>query len=99
MLRRSPQRVLADLGRRVAELRVARDVTQEGLAERLGCSPRKVQRLEAGEANLSIKGVAKLALALDVDAIELFETPSKQAQAASGPPGPLVTARNLSRPE
>ena len=65
---------------------MARDVTQEGLAERLGCSPRKVQRLEADEANLSIKGVAKLALALDVDAIELFETPSSRRKPRPGRP-------------
>ena len=41
-------RELRNLGRRVAELRISRGLTQEGLAERLGKDARYVQEIEGG---------------------------------------------------
>jgi transcriptional regulator with XRE-family HTH domain len=86
VFRRSPKRVLSDLGRRVAELRAANGETQEQLAERLGWWPRQVQRIEAGQANLSVESVAELALALGADVAELFDPPTNRKKPGPGRP-------------
>jgi transcriptional regulator with XRE-family HTH domain len=84
--KRTPRRVLSDFGRRVAELRVKSGLTQEQLAERLVWWPRQVQRIEAGEANLSIVAVAQLADVLGVDAQELFVQPVSARRPRPGRP-------------
>lgn len=44
----SDEAVLAELGQRLARLRVERDYTQAMLAEQAGISKRTLERLEAG---------------------------------------------------
>lgn len=44
----SDQAALAELGRRIADARLARHMTQAGLAEAAGVSKRTVERLEDG---------------------------------------------------
>ena len=46
----SDDAVLAELGRRIAEERLARDMTQAWLAEAAGVAKRTVERLEGGES-------------------------------------------------
>jgi transcriptional regulator with XRE-family HTH domain len=84
--KRTARRVLSDLGRRVAELRVKRELTQEQLAESLGWWPRQVQRVEAGEANLSLVATAELADALGVEILELFVPPASPRRPRPGRP-------------
>jgi repressor LexA len=72
-------RVLFELGRRVAELRVKRSLTQEDLAELLGVTPRYVQSIEAGRQNLSVRSLVKLARALDARLPDLFSAPHGRA--------------------
>ena len=62
-------------GLRVAELRRERALTQEQLAERAGLSYRWMQRIEAGDANISLAKVAELAHALGHELGELFTPP------------------------
>jgi transcriptional regulator with XRE-family HTH domain len=45
-----PDRLLRDAGRRLAECREARGLTQQALAEELGVSMRYVQRVESVSA-------------------------------------------------
>lgn len=90
--KRTARRVFSDLGRRVAELRVLRELTQERLSELLsldepvGWSNRQIQRIEAGGANLSIEALVKLADVLGVDVSELFEPPVSSRRPRPGRP-------------
>lgn len=79
MAKQDPRRVLGDVGRRVAELRVARGMTQEELAERvLECSTKYLQRLEAGRENLTIESLVALANRLRVKVQALFDPPASR---------------------
>lgn len=57
----------------IKELRVQRKLTQDALAEAVGCSRITIARLEAGRAPVSMKIVAGLSHVLDVPMNELFE--------------------------
>lgn len=48
------------------------DLTQESLAEMVGCTPRYLQRVERGECNLTLRILGHLAAALDVDIADLL---------------------------
>jgi XRE family aerobic/anaerobic benzoate catabolism transcriptional regulator len=56
--------LLADVGRRVRELRDRARLTQRALAERSGVSPRYLAQLEAGDANISLERLTDVAQAL-----------------------------------
>lgn len=78
-----------DLKRRVGSvvrtLRKARELSQEALAERAGIGTRHLQKIEAGDSNLTILTLSKLANALTVEPAILLTgglaTPSRE------PPG------------
>jgi UDP-N-acetylglucosamine 1-carboxyvinyltransferase len=72
----NPERVLGLIGRRVAELRTARALTQEQLAERAEVSARYVQRVEAGTENLTIRTLIKMSNALRTSLEELLVAPT-----------------------
>ncbi len=55
----------AELGRRLANLRLARNVTQRALAEDAGIGLRTLRRIEAGQPS-NLDNVLRLAIALDV---------------------------------
>ena len=67
-------KVIADIGARVAEIRRKHGWTQQDLADRLRMEPQSVQRIERG-TNLTIRSLVKVARALGVPAITLFEPP------------------------
>lgn len=54
-------------GENVARVRRERGLSQEQLAEKLGCSARYVQYVEHGKANVTIDFIAAVAEALGVD--------------------------------
>jgi transcriptional regulator with XRE-family HTH domain len=54
------------VARRVAELRRAKGLTQDQLAEALGTATRNVQRIEAGQ-NLTLFTIARIAAVLGVE--------------------------------
>lgn len=56
---------------RIAEWREARGNSQEGLAEAAGISPGYLSRMERGERNVSLKNLAKIARALNVEERDL----------------------------
>jgi transcriptional regulator with XRE-family HTH domain len=66
------------LGLRIAELRRLRKVTQEQLAEAVGCSVEFVSLVERGVNAPSVAGLEKFAKALKVDARELFTFAEKK---------------------
>ncbi|MCL4750433.1 MAG: helix-turn-helix domain-containing protein [Myxococcales bacterium] len=72
-------RLHRDLGRRLAELRQSRGLTQQAFAERLDVSLRYVQSVEAGWENPTVGTLEKLAKALRVPVAELFASPASRA--------------------
>ena len=55
------------LGANVRAERLRRGLTQEGLAERLGVTPRYLAGIERGERNLTLDSIEALAEQLDMD--------------------------------
>lgn len=60
------------LGRRIAELRRARKLTQEQLAEAVGCSVAFISLVERGVNAPSVGGLDRFAKVLRVEVWELF---------------------------
>jgi transcriptional regulator with XRE-family HTH domain len=60
------------LGQRIASLRKARKLTQEQMAEALGCSVEFVSLVERGVNAPSVAGLEKYARVLKVEIKELF---------------------------
>ena len=63
------------LGSQVRDLRLARQLSQEGLAEQLGVSTRYLAGIERGERNLTLDSVEALAEQLGIDAWTLLARP------------------------
>lgn len=68
-----PQKVVKNVGRRVAALRQARGLTQEELAAQLGITVNYVQRVEIGGSNMTLFTLVKWANWLGVEPAALFE--------------------------
>ncbi|MDC3962527.1 helix-turn-helix transcriptional regulator [Polyangium jinanense] len=66
---------MKDVGRRIAELRRARNWTQEEAAERLEMPLKNLQRVERGMQNLTIRTLVRIASTYGVRTAELFEAP------------------------
>lgn len=60
------------LGAQVRDLRRSRGLTQEGLAEKLGVTPRYLAGIERGERNLTLDSVDALAEQLGVPSLALL---------------------------
>lgn len=60
------------LGRRIKELRKARHLSQEALAEKMDAHPKYLGSVERGEQNPTIDFLMKLAAALRVELVALF---------------------------
>ena len=71
-----PKEVLHDVGRRIAELRTARGLTQEQLATRAGIGWKYFQQIESGSENLTLRSLVRLANLLDVSMAELMKPPA-----------------------
>lgn len=66
------------LGRRIAFLRKARKLTQEQLAEALGCSVEFISLVERGVNAPSVAGLEKFAKILKTEVKELFNFEEKK---------------------
>lgn len=66
--------LLGLIGYRVRSARIARDWTRRELAEHSGLSLRFLVQVESGRANISVKRLAELAEALDLEPADLLET-------------------------
>jgi transcriptional regulator with XRE-family HTH domain len=79
------RRLQLRLSRNLRTARAARGLTQEGLAGVTGMAVRHLQKVEAGEVNLTLQSLAVLATALDVDAADLLAPSSEGASTKAGP--------------
>jgi transcriptional regulator with XRE-family HTH domain len=66
------------LGHRIGELRRSRKLTQEKLAEAIGCSVEFISLVERGVNAPSVAGLADFAKALKVDVRDLFNFEAKK---------------------
>lgn len=66
------------LGKRIAALRKARKLTQEQMAEALGCSVEFISLVERGVNAPSVAGLEKFAKLLKVEVKELFTFEEKK---------------------
>jgi transcriptional regulator with XRE-family HTH domain len=83
--RENPDRLVRDIGRRIAELRIDRGLTQQELAAQLGISVRYLARLERGLQNFTVHRLVWLAGKLGVRAVDLF-TPPRSRRVQVGRP-------------
>lgn len=63
---------LHDLGRGIRAARERADVTQEDLADRSRIDVKRLQRIEAGTVNVTIKTLVRIASALDLTLWQLL---------------------------
>ena len=66
------------VSRNAKRLRFEAGLTLREVAARGGMGLRQLQKIEAGEANIQLTTVAKLAVGLGVDAKELFRQPEQK---------------------
>jgi transcriptional regulator with XRE-family HTH domain len=79
--------VLAELGRRMADRRLDRGLTQEQMAARAGIGRATLQRLEAG-GSIQLTSVVKLLRALDLlDALDVALAESAESAGADAQRG------------
>lgn len=64
-------------GKRIRELRLAKGLTQEGLAGRAGLHPTYIGGIERGERNVGLDNILKLARALREQPSALFAESAK----------------------
>ena len=61
------------LGLKIRSLRKSKKITQEKLSEIIGISPRQMVKIEMGQVYPSIEVLQKIAGALDVPIVNLFD--------------------------
>ena len=72
------------LGQRIKEIRKAKNITQEQLAEKVGIGTANISYIESGKFAPAIENFEKIAQALDVEPYELYMfSPQKSREAAA----------------
>lgn len=69
-----PEARATDFGKRLAEIRAYRELTQHELAAKAGMVPSAISHFESGRREPSLSNLRKLAEALDTGATELLAT-------------------------
>ena len=67
------QNVLEQIGSRIKDLRISKQVTQDNLAEKCNWDYQYVSRLESGNTNMTIRTIIKLCYALEVRLEDVFK--------------------------
>lgn len=91
------------LGRNLRRIRIQRGLSQEAFADVLEIHRTYAGALERGERNISLLVVERLAVALDVEPLELLQDDAAPAvvlrAAATGTSDQLPDVRQLRRPQ
>lgn len=89
VVRYDPDKLARNVGRRVAELRRERGMTQVQIADALHVAYQWISQIECGQ-NVSVHTLARLANALDVSIESFFESPkpSRGRPKRGRPPAP-----------
>lgn len=72
--------VLENLGKRIAELRNKRNMTQDRLAELVNYSTNHIAKLESARTNPSFELLVSIASALNIELKELFNFPEQHTE-------------------
>jgi len=70
-----PKQKFDGKGRRLAEVRLSRGLSQIGLARKLGLTEKTIQHYEAGRVDISFRRADQLARELEVSPATLFDEP------------------------
>ena len=73
------QAVRMRIAAQIRRLRAVRHMSQEGLAQRAGLAVRHVQKIEAGEVNVTVATLVVMAICLGVDVATLFLDPKESS--------------------
>lgn len=76
-----PEKVKEHVGRKIAEVREKKGLTQADVAEKIGTTIPNLQRIEYGTQNVTIETMTKIANALGVRVASFFselEAPKKR---------------------
>jgi DNA-binding XRE family transcriptional regulator len=84
----NPARLIQNVGARLGDLRIAAKLTQQEMADRLEVTLRYVQRVEAGEENLTLESLAQFANTLRVPLEQLFVAPEPRKRRPGRPSKP-----------
>jgi transcriptional regulator with XRE-family HTH domain len=76
---------MQEVGRRLAELREARGLSQQDLADEMDVTMRYIQSVEHGSQNLTLRSLAGWASILQVPVAELFASPSTRKRRPGRP--------------
>jgi transcriptional regulator with XRE-family HTH domain len=79
-----PEAAVKRVAKRIAEIRRAKGITQDEMAEKLRCATKNYQRIEYGQ-NLTIKTLTRIANLLDVTVTDLVPPPPGRKRAAKPP--------------
>lgn len=90
--------LITNVGARLKQLRYAAGYTQEVMANRVGSGLRNYQRLETGTINMSLRTLARLSTALDIDPQDLlFPLPQPRRTVNVSQPKTTTAARTASK--
>lgn len=67
------QNVLEQIGSRIKDLRISKQMTQDNLTEKCNWDYQYVSRLESGNTNMTIRTIIKLCYALEVRLEDVFK--------------------------
>jgi transcriptional regulator with XRE-family HTH domain len=79
----NPNDAVRRVGKRIAEIRREKGITQDAMAEGLKCASKNYQRIEYGQ-NVTIKTLTKIANLLGVTVTELVPAPSPRRAGNAG---------------
>ena len=68
-----PENIQISFGKKVRSLRIAKEWSQEKLAEKAEFHRTYIGMLERGERNISLKNIEKIAKAFDISITDLFK--------------------------
>ena len=74
----NPTAAVRRVAKRISEIRREKEITQDQMAEALGCATKNYQRIEYGQ-NVTIKTLTKIANILGVTVTDLVPPPKRRA--------------------
>lgn len=73
MLNEKDKKYLREFGENLKTIRTKKNLTQQNLADILEVEISQVSRIERGKINTSVINIKKIAVALEIDAGDLFK--------------------------